>query len=148
MDWRESFLRFCGPGLLGGITFGQWCALWRRRDLQFDLSRAPRMLSITSQSVKNSVLKRVERARFQKLIDQVEIVPPLFILGHWRNGTTLLHHLLTRDERFGFPNGYQVSIPPYVPDSGSGGHEMASVFHPSPPSDGQHANGFGRPAGG
>ena len=111
MDWRESFLRFCGPGLLGGITYGQWCALWRRQELQFDLSRAPRMLTITSQSVKNSVLKGVERTRFQKLIDQVEIVPPLFILGHWRNGTTLLHHLLTRDERFGFPNGYQVSFP-------------------------------------
>jgi omega-hydroxy-beta-dihydromenaquinone-9 sulfotransferase len=111
MDWRESFLIFCGPGLLGGITFGQWCALWRRPELQFDLSRAPRILSITSQSVKNSVLNRVERARFQKLIDKVEIVPPLFILGHWRNGTTLLHHLLTRDERFGFPNGYQVSFP-------------------------------------
>ena len=61
MDWRESFFKFCGPGLLGGITFGQWCALWRRRDLQFGLSRAPRMLTITSQSVKNSILKRVER---------------------------------------------------------------------------------------
>jgi LPS sulfotransferase NodH len=111
MDWRESFLKFCGPGLLGGITFGQWCALWRRQELQFDLSQAPRMLSITSQSVKNSILKRVEQARFQKLIDQVQIVPPLFVLGHWRSGTTLLHHLLTKDERFGFPNSYQVSFP-------------------------------------
>jgi len=111
MDWRESLLKFCGPGLLGGITFGQWCALWRRQELQFDLSRVPRMLSITSQSVKNSILKRVEQSRFQKLVDQVQIVPPLFVLGHWRNGTTLLHHLLTKDERFGFPNGYQVSFP-------------------------------------
>src|SRR5581483_7311229 len=29
--------------------------------------------------------------------------PPIFIIGHWRSGTTLLHNLLSRDERFCFP---------------------------------------------
>lgn len=30
--------------------------------------------------------------------------PPLFVIGHWRTGTTLLHELFIRDERFGFPD--------------------------------------------
>jgi hypothetical protein len=36
---------------------------------------------------------------------------PLFILGHWRTGTTLLHELLILDERHTFPNTYQCLAP-------------------------------------
>ena len=35
-----------------------------------------------------------DRANLQK------IVSPLFILGHWRSGTTLLHNLLAEDAQF------------------------------------------------
>ncbi len=31
----------------------------------------------------------------------------MFILGHWRSGTTYLHELLTCDERFATPTTYQ-----------------------------------------
>lgn len=37
--------------------------------------------------------------------------PPLFILGHWRSGTTLLHELLVLDPRHSFPNTYQCFDP-------------------------------------
>lgn len=33
--------------------------------------------------------------------------PPLFILGLWRTGTTHLHYLMARDERFGFLKNHQ-----------------------------------------
>ncbi|OYV03712.1 MAG: hypothetical protein CFE26_20720, partial [Verrucomicrobiales bacterium VVV1] len=33
--------------------------------------------------------------------------PPVFVLGHWRSGTTLLHELITLDERFAFPSNYE-----------------------------------------
>lgn len=36
--------------------------------------------------------------------DTVLDKPPVFVIGHWRTGTTLLHELLIRDERFGFPD--------------------------------------------
>ena len=32
---------------------------------------------------------------------------PLFVIGHWRSGTTLLHELLTLDARFARPNTFQ-----------------------------------------
>ena len=32
----------------------------------------------------------------------------MFVLGHWRSGTTLLHNLLTLDPQFTYPNLYQV----------------------------------------
>ena len=37
--------------------------------------------------------------------------PPVFILGHWRSGTTLLHELLVQDPRHNSPNTYQCFDP-------------------------------------
>lgn len=37
--------------------------------------------------------------------------PPLFVLGHWRSGTTLLHELITLDERFAFASNYECFQP-------------------------------------
>jgi hypothetical protein len=37
--------------------------------------------------------------------------PPLFIVGHWRTGTTLLHELLILDPRHTFPTTYQCMAP-------------------------------------
>jgi hypothetical protein len=36
---------------------------------------------------------------------------PLFIIGHWRAGTTLLHELLILDERHTYPNSYACFVP-------------------------------------
>jgi hypothetical protein len=37
--------------------------------------------------------------------------PPIFVLGFWRSGTTLLHELLCRDPKFGFPSTYACMNP-------------------------------------
>jgi hypothetical protein len=39
------------------------------------------------------------------------VAPPLFVLGHWRSGTTHLHYLLGLDDRFACPGLYQVHFP-------------------------------------
>jgi hypothetical protein len=37
--------------------------------------------------------------------------PPLFVLGHWRSGTTFLHDLLALDPRYTSPNTYECFMP-------------------------------------
>ena len=37
--------------------------------------------------------------------------PPLFVLGHWRSGTTYLHDLLALDPRFSYPTSYECFVP-------------------------------------
>ncbi len=44
-------------------------------------------------------------------IAAARVEAPLFVLGFWRSGTTLLHNLLAQDERFAFPTLFQVSNP-------------------------------------
>jgi hypothetical protein len=45
-----------------------------------------------------------ERLRLARRLEAASFdPPPVFIVGHWRSGTTFLHNLLSRDPRFCFP---------------------------------------------
>lgn len=54
----------------------------------------------------------LESARFQKQIDKQAIEPqPVFIIGHWRSGTTHLQNLLCQDPQFGRVTLLQAASP-------------------------------------
>lgn len=68
--------------------------------------------TITAASIFNSIAEPFSEARFRRqLREPPRTDPPLFIIGHWRSGTTLLHELLMLDERFCCPNTYQCFAP-------------------------------------
>lgn len=49
---------------------------------------------------------------FGRAIAKTQLVaPPLFVLGHWRSGTTLLHELLTLDTQFASPTTFECFAP-------------------------------------
>src|SRR3954465_15667549 len=96
--WRDTFLRWFGPGMLGGVTFGDWCRLLRDNHFNIPPRRLMRALAITAQSAQNSLMRRIEDSRFAEATRETEVLPPLFVLGHWRSGTTHLHNLLTVDD--------------------------------------------------
>ena len=49
---------------------------------------------------------------YGRRIREAEIHPePIFLLGFWRSGTTLLHNLLAMDPQWGFVNTYQAALP-------------------------------------
>jgi len=55
-----------------------------------------------------------ERAYHQKMKDFDFEEPPVFIIGFWRSGTTLMHHLMTLNKDFGFLNTYHSVFPNHV----------------------------------
>jgi hypothetical protein len=60
---------------------------------------------VSASSVVNTTLRWMLNARFgERVRDTVIEKHPVFVIGHWRTGTTLLHELLIRDPRFGFPD--------------------------------------------
>ncbi len=69
-------------------------------------------LSISFISLANSVMAATSEKIYRKRTIATRIEqPPLFVIGHWRTGTTWLHELLVRDNRFTFPTTYQCMAP-------------------------------------
>ena len=94
-----------------GMTFPDWWrTLWANRFAVAWRFRC-RAMRVTARSILNSWCRRREKATFGAQVDQVEVPPPLFIIGHWRSGTTLLHNLLACDPQFAFPTLYEVLFP-------------------------------------
>ena len=63
---------------------------------------------VTGMVVAGSVLGLIGRLLFSRAVKRRPMAgPPVFVLGHWRSGTTLLHELITLDERFAYPSNYE-----------------------------------------
>lgn len=63
-------------------------------------------------SLISSTLILAEKKNFGKKIRDTHIPkPPVFIVGHWRTGSTLLHQLLNLDPQFTVPSMLQTTIP-------------------------------------
>ena len=103
---------------LAGITAGDWWQLMRENRFAIAPAYWHRAAFITLNSLVNSWYWRKERRQYGDAIDAVQInQPPLFILGHWRSGTTLLHYLFAQDtSQFNFSNTCQGGQSSYVPD--------------------------------
>jgi hypothetical protein len=59
----------------------------------------------------NGVLGLVERLVYGTRIERQEVIAPIFVIGHWRCGSTLIHELLSLDERHASPTAYEVNAP-------------------------------------
>lgn len=54
----------------------------------------------------------VEERKYGKVIENHPIdEPPVFIIGFWRSGTTILHNLMCQNPDFGFVNTFQAVFP-------------------------------------
>ena len=96
---------------LYGMTLGEYVRLLRKHHFAVAPAYWPRAAFMAGAGVVNSVVGGHEKRVYGPGLADVQIGPPLFILGHWRSGTTHLHNLLATDPQFAYPNVYQVLNP-------------------------------------
>ena len=103
---------FWSPRFWHGMRFGDWMRLCIEHRFRIHPIRWPMAFLISLITPFNSVMGAVQRWRYGKQIEETPIdPPPVFILGHWRSGTTYLHELLYLDDRFVTPTTYQCFAP-------------------------------------
>ncbi|MDT8439705.1 MAG: sulfotransferase [Wenzhouxiangellaceae bacterium] len=72
----------------------------------------PRALAFLGAAVGRAPLSLAERAWVAARRDPLpDMPPPVFILGHWRSGTTHLFNLMSRDPRFAWPDPIATGMP-------------------------------------
>jgi hypothetical protein len=77
-----------------------------------DREYIPRFLGVLTADAIFSPMRFWQSVAYGRRIKHATLHPePLFLLGFWRSGTTLLHNLLAVDQRWGYINTYQAAMP-------------------------------------
>ena len=113
--WNHPFKihRHAGPApyIWHGMRFGAWARLLSDGGYDITLNCVPRILGVTALTPFNSAFYYLSEAIYGSRVERTEVVAPIFIVGHWRTGTTFLHELLACDPANGFPTTYQCMFP-------------------------------------
>jgi hypothetical protein len=100
------------PRLWEGADFFAWITLLARNRFAVHPGYWYIAAIVTVVSFGHTLLRWLQGVLWGRTIRKTELVDhPIFILGHWRTGTTLLHEMLIQDARFGFPNYYECIDP-------------------------------------
>lgn len=89
--------RWSTDQLITGIELQDWVRLLAKNGWKVEPSYFHRAAWVGAWAVPATVFGRIEDATYGKELATMDVRDPLFILGHWRSGTTHLHNLLARD---------------------------------------------------
>src|SRR5262249_7520425 len=111
--------RFWHARFWHGMLFWPWLCLLARNRFRIGPTRWPLAGTITMATAFNSLLRPVQGLFFDRYVDRTQIKDaPIFIVGHWRSGTTLLHELLVLDARYTYPTTFECLCPNHFLASG------------------------------
>ncbi|MFV2066741.1 MAG: sulfotransferase [Pirellulales bacterium] len=100
------------PRCWHGMCAGDWLRMLRRNRWAVSPTRWGLAGTISVAAAFNSALAATQRLGWERKIRATRLVAdPIFIMGHWRAGTTLLHEILVQDERFSYPDTYACFAP-------------------------------------
>ena len=109
MKRNHKILTSIGPSL--GMSLRNWMKLIVVNGFAA-LKTYPRVFLVNLVSSLGIPFRIYERWKLDKKVMATQIsLSPVFILGHWRSGTTHLHNLMCQDNQFGFITMLQAAFP-------------------------------------
>lgn len=100
------------PRFWHSMRIGDWFRLLARNRFRVSPTRIGLSCTVSGASVFNSVAGACQSLLYGRKIARTEIdKPPIFIVGHWRSGTTYLHELMCRDPRYAYPTTFDCFAP-------------------------------------
>jgi hypothetical protein len=97
---------------LAGSNLTNLLRLLAQNNFRIGLKYLPRTLYALALSGFISPFRLRERLHHEERVRATSIErDPLFILGHWRSGTTYLHNVFSLDPSFGYCSTFQATVP-------------------------------------
>jgi hypothetical protein len=95
-----------------GMRFMTLMRLFWRGRFSFTLNCIPDTLALFIWVPWNTPLTWISEALYKKKAEELPLdEPPIFVIGHWRSGTTLLHDLFSEDPNLAYPTTYECFFP-------------------------------------
>jgi omega-hydroxy-beta-dihydromenaquinone-9 sulfotransferase len=86
------------------LTLDAWRCMVRKIDRHRSILNWHTRLSYWLSAATQSLLFRIQHSSHEDDLKAAVPLPPIFLLGFWRSGTTFLHELFSCDPQFGFPS--------------------------------------------
>jgi hypothetical protein len=139
--------RFWYPRFWDGMTLRAWLKLLKSGNYRIVPIRWGMALLITLLAVFfNSPTAVLQKWRYGTRIRNTKLADtPIFIIGHWRSGTTLLHEYMIRDSRFSFADTYACFAPEHFIMSRYTLRPLAALLMPKKRPVDNMPTGFDRP---
>ncbi|MBX2813846.1 MAG: sulfotransferase [Myxococcales bacterium] len=96
---------------LNGMTVSQWGNFLRQYGSQIHMRYLARTLFGSGMAMINSVAALVETLKYREAVRKATVRAPIFVLGHYRSGTTHLWNILSCDPQFAYPSILQAVFP-------------------------------------
>jgi hypothetical protein len=95
-----------------GMRFMTLMRLFWRGRFSFTLNCIPDTLALFIWVPWNTPLTWISEALYKRKAESLPLdTPPIFVVGHWRSGTTLLHDLFSEDPNLAYPTTYECFFP-------------------------------------
>ena len=107
---KSDHLRL-GEQPLSGTSFHNWMKILIENRFNIDWSYIPKALYVTSLILAFTPFRYLEKRQYDDQINKVEKIQPIFVLGHFRSGTTFLHYLLGQDPELAYVSTYETMTP-------------------------------------
>jgi hypothetical protein len=100
------------PRFWHGMPPNVWFRVIGKHLSGISIGRMHHVIGVSLFSPMNAMLAVSQQLIWGRAIARAELVaPPVFVLGHWRSGTTLLHEYLSLDTQFATPTTYECFAP-------------------------------------
>jgi hypothetical protein len=100
------------PHIWEGSDFFAWVRLLARNRFAVHPRLVYVAVIVTFVSMAHTALRWLQQLIYGRKVARTKITEaPLFIVGHWRTGTTLLHEFLILDDRHNYPTTYECMEP-------------------------------------
>ena len=120
-----------GSARMIGLNLKKWIQLLFQNRFRMYILYIPKAIIVTASILLLSPLVIYEKLRFTKKIKNTKITKsPIFIIGHWRTGTTFLHSLMTQDDCLDYLTLAELVFPNIILGSSKLIHSVLKPFIP------------------
>jgi len=109
---KKDYLHFTSQPLCGS-SFRNWFKILRENNFDIYCGFIIKAIFVTVAIITLTPLRILEKTKHSKNIEKMKKSSPIFIIGHWRGGTTFLHNILSKDKNFAYVSMFD-SVYPWI----------------------------------